>query len=102
MRRQAGKSTNSLLSTHRVKTSAMVVNSRNTGFVFFAIVIAQFCGTSLWFAGNAVLPQLQQTYGWPSSGIAYLTSITQLGFITGTLLFSITGITDKHSPSRVF
>jgi MFS family permease len=71
-------------------------------WVFFIIVVSQFCGTSLWFAGNAVLPQLQSLYNWQQSSLGYLTSSVQLGFIAGTLLFAITGITDKLSPSRIF
>src|SRR5688572_11390600 len=70
--------------------------------VFFVIIFSQFCGTSLWFAGNAVLPQLQALYDWQSNAIGYLTSAVQLGFIAGTLLFALSGITDKLSPSKVF
>jgi MFS family permease len=70
--------------------------------VFIIIILAQFCGTSLWFAGNAVLPQLQQQYHWPASALGFLTSATQLGFIFGTLSFAATGLTDRFSPSKLF
>jgi MFS family permease len=70
--------------------------------IFYLIVIAQFCGTSVWFAGNAILPQLLRNYNWPATSLAYLTSSTQLGFIIGTLAFALMGVTDKFSPSRVF
>lgn len=70
--------------------------------IFYLIVLAQFCGTSVWFAGNAVLPQLQAEYGLPSTSLGFLTSATQLGFILGTLLFALLGISDKFSPSKVF
>jgi MFS family permease len=70
--------------------------------VLLVIVAAQFCGTSLWFAGNAVLPQLQSLYHWPLSSLGFLTASVQLGFIIGTLLFAILGIADKFSPSKVF
>lgn len=70
--------------------------------VFFIIIFSQFCGTSLWFAGNAVLPQLQSLHNWQPAALGYLTSSVQLGFISGTLLFSLTGITDKYSPSKIF
>jgi len=70
--------------------------------VFFIIIVSQFCGTSLWFAGNAVLPQLQALHHWQPSALGYLTSAVQLGFIAGTLLFALTGITDKYSPSKIF
>ncbi|HEU5290071.1 MAG TPA: MFS transporter [Cyclobacteriaceae bacterium] len=73
-----------------------------SGKVFFIIIFSQFCGTSLWFATNAILPQLQSSYGWHTNALGYLTSAVQLGFIVGTLVFAITGITDKRSPSKIF
>lgn len=71
-------------------------------FVFYIIVIAQFCGTSVWFAGNAALPQLQQQYNWGLSSLGYITSATQIGFIAGTLCFAIAGLADRISPSKLF
>lgn len=73
-----------------------------TSLVFITIVVAQFCGTSLWFAGNAILPQLQRQHHWPDSALGHLTGIVQLGFITGTFLFASLGIADRFSPSRIF
>ncbi|MFZ6011247.1 MAG: MFS transporter [Bacteroidota bacterium] len=71
-------------------------------FIFAALIIAQFCGTSLWFAGNVVLPQLQQEFHWQPSALGYLTSSIQLGFISGTLCFSILGLADRFSSSKLF
>jgi predicted MFS family arabinose efflux permease len=56
----------------------------------------------LWFAGNAILPQLQSLHGWQTNAVGYLTSSVQLGFISGTLLIALTGITDRFSPSTIF
>lgn len=70
--------------------------------VFFIIVLAQFLGTSLWFGGNALLPQLRILYHWPSTLIGLITSATQIGFIIGTLTFALAGLADRYSPSRVF
>ena len=66
------------------------------------IVIAQFCCTSLWFAGNAVLKELMQHFNLGTSALEDLTSAVQFGFITGTLLFAIFTIVDRFSPSKVF
>ncbi|SNS49660.1 Predicted arabinose efflux permease, MFS family [Belliella buryatensis] len=66
------------------------------------IVIAQFLCTSLWFAGNAVLPELAAAMQLPSSYLGHLTSAVQIGFIGGTLIFAILTIADKFSPSKVF
>jgi MFS family permease len=66
------------------------------------IVIAQFCCTSLWFAGNAVMPQLVYQFDLLPGALGHLTSAVQLGFIFGTLLFAILSFADRYSPSRVF
>ena len=66
------------------------------------IVISQFLCTSLWFAGNAILPDLAMTLQPDAGLLANLTSGVQLGFITGTLLFAILAISDRFSPSSVF
>ncbi|WBO86485.1 MFS transporter [Hymenobacter yonginensis] len=66
------------------------------------IVGAQFCCTSLWFAGNAVAPELAARFQLPAGFVASLTSAVQLGFISGTLLFALLALADRFSPSRVF
>ncbi|RZS97288.1 MFS transporter [Cecembia calidifontis] len=66
------------------------------------IVIAQFLSTSLWFAGNAVLPDMAAELDLAPAFLGNLTSAVQLGFITGTLLFAILTVADKFSPSKVF
>ncbi|MCS5489938.1 MFS transporter [Algoriphagus limi] len=71
------------------------------GSALTIIVISQFLGTSLWFAGNAVIPELSQKLGLPELTGA-MTSAVQFGFISGTLIFAILSIPDRFSPSRVF
>lgn len=66
------------------------------------IVLSQFCCTSLWFAGNGVMPDLVSTFGLSESAIGHLTSAVQFGFIVGTLVFAILSIADRFSPSKVF
>ncbi len=66
------------------------------------IVLSQFSGTSLWFAGNAVLQDLQQALVLENMVVSQVTSAVQLGFIIGTLVFSFFTISDRFSPSRVF
>jgi MFS family permease len=66
------------------------------------IVASQFAGTSLWFAGNAVLGELQQSWGLAPEALGYITSAVQLGFICGTLAFAFFAIADLYSPRRVF
>ena len=62
------------------------------------IVLSQFAGTSLWFAGNAVLVDLPEV----STGFAGITTIVQFGFIAGTLIFSLLTIADRIRPAVVF
>ena len=66
------------------------------------IVIAQFCCTSLWFAGNGVMNDLVKAFNLQPSSLSHLTSAVQLGFIAGTLVFALLTIADRYSPSRVF
>jgi MFS family permease len=67
-----------------------------------AIVLSQFAGTSLWFAGNAVLGDLQAAWGLAPAALGYATSAVQLGFIAGTLAFAFFAISDLVSPRIVF
>jgi predicted MFS family arabinose efflux permease len=66
------------------------------------IVLAQFCCTSVWFAGNAVLTDLMLTFALPATALGWLTSAVQFGFICGTLVFAVLAVADRFSPSRVF
>jgi MFS family permease len=66
------------------------------------LVTAQFAGTSLWFAVNAVMPDLQRELGWATAAVGTLTSALQLGFIVGTLVFALLAIADRFAPRRVF
>lgn len=67
-----------------------------------SIVISQFFCTSLWFAGNAVLPDIIKNFGLSPAYLANLTSAVQFGFIAGTLIFALFTIADRFSPSVVF
>lgn len=66
------------------------------------IVFAQFAGTSLWFAGNAILPQIQSDWHLPSHALAQITTAVMLGFILGTLAFALLSIADRFKASSIF
>ena len=66
------------------------------------IIFSQFTGTSLWFAGNAIILDLQQHWGLAQQSLGHVTSAVQLGFICGTLLFALLMIADRFSPRLVF
>ncbi len=66
------------------------------------IVLSQFACTSLWFAGNAILPDLQEAFHVQDGAIGHITSAVNFGFISGTLVFALLAVSDRFSPSRVF
>lgn len=66
------------------------------------IVIAQFFCTSLWFAGNAIMPDIVRVFHIAPSFLAHITSMVQLGFISGTFIFALLSIADRFSPTKVF
>ena len=71
-------------------------------YVLPALVVAQFAGTSLWFAINAIVPDLQVSLQWPATAVGTLTAALQFGFIVGTLLFALAMIADRFDPRWVF
>lgn len=66
------------------------------------IVLAQWCGTSLWFSINGVAATLVSQVGLDEAVIGQLTIAVQLGFILGTLLIATTGLADRFRASQVF
>ena len=66
------------------------------------IVLSQFAGTSLWFAGNALLPDLQRQFALGEQAVAAVTSAVQLGFIAGTLVFALLNLADRFQARAVF
>ena len=66
------------------------------------IVLSQFAGTSLWFVGNAILPDIQKGLHVQTNTPGNITSIVQLGFIAGTLVFAIFSIADRFAATSVF
>ena len=66
------------------------------------IVLSQFAGTSLWFVGNAVLPELKQSLHLSQYAVSLVTSAIMLGFIGGTLVFAFFSLADRFSPVKLF
>ena len=65
------------------------------------IIIAELFGTSLWFSANAAAPALARDWGLTSADIGLLTNAVQLGFIAGTLGFSLSGLADRFTASSI-
>ena len=66
------------------------------------IAISQFAGTSVWFAINAVMADLQRDVALPAAAVGWLTASVQIGFIAGTFGFALLSIADRFSPRKVF
>ena len=71
-------------------------------FAVVAIVFAEFFGTSLWFSANAAADDLARAWALSATQLGHLTIAVQLGFIVGTLAFSLTGLADRYRASRIF
>jgi MFS family permease len=61
---------------------------------------AELLGMSLWFAASAVAPQLSALWRLNPAQAGWLTTIVQLGFVTGTALTAALNLADIL-PSRV-
>ena len=68
----------------------------------YIIVISQFACTSVWFAVNAIMPELASEFSISEDHMSLFTSAIQLGFIAGTLIFALWGIADKYNPTKIF
>ncbi len=64
--------------------------------------VAELLGMSLWFAGSAAAPQLQELYGISGSETAWLTTMVQLGFVAGTAAAAVFNLADIFSSRSYF
>lgn len=78
------------------------MNTSVPGRILPTIIFSQFAGTSLWFAGNAIIGALQADWQLPTGAIASVTSAVMFGFIIGTFGFALFSIADRFRPSLVF
>lgn len=73
-----------------------------TPWLLPVIIVSQFAGGSVWFSTNAVIDELLNSWRLSGQFTGMTTSAVQLGFIAGTLFFSLLGLTDKYSPRKLF
>ncbi|GAB4038104.1 MFS transporter [Spirosoma gilvum] len=78
-----------------------MLSSSKTNLQLIVVVFAQFAGTSLWFAGNAILPELQALLK-TTEFTSWITSAVQIGFISGTLIYALLAIPDHFRATQVF
>lgn len=63
------------------------------------IALAELLGMSVWFAANAVAPQLAERWNLSAGEAGWLSTVVQLGFVAGTALAAILNLADTL-PSR--
>jgi MFS family permease len=63
------------------------------------IAVAELLGMSVWFAANAVAPQLAERWSLSPAEAGWLSTVVQLGFVVGTALAAILNLADTL-PSR--
>jgi MFS family permease len=66
------------------------------------IVLAELCGTSLWFSGNNAINELASLWQLSGPARAWLLMAVQLGFIAGTLGLAASGLADAFRSHHVF
>jgi MFS family permease len=81
------------------------VNAAEDGAAGRALVVvslAVLLAGSIWFSGTAAMPALRELWALSDAQAAWLTVSVQLGFITGTFLYSVLNIADVFNARRVF
>ena len=66
------------------------------------IALSQVLALSVWFAGAAALPALQDTGALTPFAGAALSSAVQLGFVLGALTSAVLGVADRYDARHVF
>lgn len=69
---------------------------------FLIIVICQVAGLTLWFSASAAVPNLLNLGLVDGRQASLLTTAVQIGFVAGTLLIALLGLSDRFDPRRVF
>ncbi len=76
--------------------------NKRAGHILPLIVLSQFAGTSLWFVGNAILPELKESLHLSQYAVSQVTTAVMFGFIAGTLVFAFFSLADRISPTKLF
>lgn len=66
------------------------------------LATAELLGMSLWFAGSAIAPQLQDRWSLSGSQVGWLTTAVQLGFVAGTAVIAVLNLADILSSRVLF
>ena len=68
------------------------------GLLSLCVVMA----LSLWFSATAIMPSLKSEFTLSDDHAALLTSSVAVGFVFGTLISAVIGLSDRIQPRRLF
>ncbi|MEP6998910.1 MAG: MFS transporter [bacterium] len=77
----------------------MVAEDERRWKMLALIAVAELLGMSVWFAANAVAPQLAERWSLSQGQAGWLSTVVQLGFVAGTALAAVLNLADTL-PSR--
>jgi MFS family permease len=66
------------------------------------VAVAELLGMSVWFAANAVAPQLASRWALTAVEAGWLSTAVQLGFVAGTALAALLNLADLVPTRRYF
>lgn len=67
-----------------------------------ALCAAQVLALSLWFSATAIVPSLRASASIDDFSASLFTSAVQAGFVAGTLVSALLGLSDRFDPRRLF
>src|SRR6188768_1381418 len=81
------------------RTAGTIAEDPNRWRMLALIALAELLGMSVWFAANAVAPQLAMRWALSQTETAWLSTVVQFGFVLGTALAALLNLADTL-PSR--
>ncbi len=66
------------------------------------VALAELLGMSVWFAANAVAPQLAARWALSPSETGWLSTVVQVGFVAGTAVAALLNLADVIPARRYF
>jgi MFS family permease len=85
-----------------VVTSETVAENPRRWRMLALVALAELLGMSVWFAANAVAPQLADKWTLSSSEAGWLNTVVQIGFVAGTALAALLNLADLVPAERYF
>jgi MFS family permease len=83
------------------QTSAAIAEDSRRWRMLTLIALAELLGMSVWFAANAVAPQLAMQWSLSTAEAGWLSTAVQLGFVAGTALAALLNLADVM-PARSY